>query len=849
MFYIIFIYISKALTLAPSAHKKELQRFSSYPKEASIRTSHYTPSDLENKQRLYEAIARGETPTVLRIISETPRLATSQNEAGLTPLHIAVIKKNLHIAKILIQADRDSIYIQDSTGSTPIHLAIITNEDNLAMVSLLLQNPSDKINLKDTEGNTPLLLAVAQNNTPVTQLLLNHSNSDPLICNTAGMSALHISIKNKQPEISTLLIKANKACVDILDSEGNTPLHTAIMTNNPYRDNAYIVKRLLAINPDLINKQNKDGNTPLLLATSQSDVSMVQLLLTHSHINPYLKNKSEESPLSSAQKQNSLSILNLLHSFEKRIQQIPSLRPHSSPKSKSLTVKDDQDSKPQAKSQNLSPLPPRKAPTRKVSPSPQAHSEEQEESQETLTDLITTGRPYSLIARIKNGADPNSIDSQNRLPLALAVSRSGYNMVEELLYAGASPYIIDNKGNTLLHYAAANKNPRILKILLHFGVPRDVPNNLGQTPLNLIEKDIDLPAVESIQVLKTPSHPSIIPEKNRLIRTLKILMFTPNKTLREGLKKQFFYHVNKTENLNVQDTNGETALHLAVRLQDIDLVKSLIEKGANTHSQNKEGMTPLHLALKILLSKKNVRINTLRKITLLLIDKGKNLNIQDGNDDTPLHLAIQLNDSDIIEPLINKNEDLNVQDTNGETALHLAVRLQDIDLVKSLIEKGASTHSQNKEGIPLLEQGANTHSQNKEGIPLLEQGANTHSQNKEGMTPLHLALKILLDKKNVRTNKLRKIALLLIDKGEILNIQDGNGDTPLHLAAELNNDDIIKALIKQKASPQLQNKKEQLALPLHLWQRYLPHTPPPYHLIFPKLMNKSTSKKSLKISA
>ena len=48
--------------------------------------------------------------------------------------------------------------------------------------------------------------------------------------------------------------------------------------------------------------------------------------------------------------------------------------------------------------------------------------------------------------------------------------------------------------------------------------------------------------------------------------------------------------------LDYQDKDGNTYLHLAVNAQQEEIIKSLIEKGIFINKQNKEGNTGLHLA-------------------------------------------------------------------------------------------------------------------------------------------------------------------------------------------------------------------------------------------------------------
>lgn len=50
-------------------------------------------------------------------------------------------------------------------------------------------------------------------------------------------------------------------------------------------------------------------------------------------------------------------------------------------------------------------------------------------------------------------------------------------------------------------------------------------------------------------------------------------------------------------NTDVQDYNGDTALHDAARFGHAGVVKHLVDARANTQAKNREGQTPLDVAI------------------------------------------------------------------------------------------------------------------------------------------------------------------------------------------------------------------------------------------------------------
>lgn len=82
--------------------------------------------------------------------------------------------------------------------------------------------------------------------------------------------------------------------------------------------------------------------------------------------------------------------------------------------------------------------------------------------------------------------------------------------------------------------------------------------------------------------------------------------------------------------VNATDNRGKTALHLAVKREDVEIVKLLIAAGANVNVQGTgDRQSPLHLAV----SQENV------EITVALFQAGANPFVRNRRGDTPLALA------------------------------------------------------------------------------------------------------------------------------------------------------------------------------------------------------------------
>ena len=56
------------------------------------------------------------------------------------------------------------------------------------------------------------------------------------------------------------------------------------------------------------------------------------------------------------------------------------------------------------------------------------------------------------------------------------------------------------------------------------------------------------------------------------------------------------YFINKKDDINKQNKNGDTPLHLAFKIGNYDIIRLLLENGANIKIKNKKGITPFDIA-------------------------------------------------------------------------------------------------------------------------------------------------------------------------------------------------------------------------------------------------------------
>lgn len=134
----------------------------------------------------------------------------------------------------------------------------------------------------------------------------------------------------------------------------------------------------------------------------------------------------------------------------------------------------------------------------------------------------------------------------------------------------------------------------------------------------------------------------------------------------------------------IQVKNG---LHHAIRSSDLDVVKSLVEKGLDIDKQDKHGYTPLHLAVRYHLD----------EIVKYLVSKGANVNTNDIYSDTPLLDAVRNNDTNIAKTLICNDAMIkNIKDTQGVSIIEYSDTNDNKYLSKLLTDNNISTLCSNK---------------------------------------------------------------------------------------------------------------------------------------------------------
>ena len=125
------------------------------------------------------------------------------------------------------------------------------------------------------------------------------------------------------------------------------------------------------------------------------------------------------------------------------------------------------------------------------------------------------------------------------------------------------------------------------------------------------------------------------------------------------------------------DELGECLLK-AVREEDFDIIKLLVEKGVDVNYRGSLGQSALHFAAE----------KSDPKFVRYLLESGADVNARTSGGTTPLHVA-QESELVVVHLLLSRGAQVNVQDDEGDSPLHIAAQYGRQDHCKLLLDAGA----------------------------------------------------------------------------------------------------------------------------------------------------------------
>ena len=350
--------------------------------------------------------------------------------------------------------------------------------------------------------------------------------------------------------------------------------------------------------------------------------------------------------------------------------------------------------------------------------------------------------------------------------------------------------IEDSNGDNLLHICSFHGNYKIINRLIYYGGKKQKQNKESQIPVDIAKDNKVRKVLTNLNEAAKASNKKNIQELvnfgKDINEKLSIFSFAPIHKIIES-KKNNKHEVLKEMLLlgsdpNIKDSNGWTALHYACQIGDIESVKILIDSKANVNAFSNNRRTPLHLAAKM------NRLDIVNFLTDNILSKNpgvnkKYLDAKDENGCTPSHLAAKEGNTKCLECLLTKGADLYSIDEFGWNILHYASFHAKKDTIRFICKYDAD--------YDILQNTKNT--QNKLPIEILSN---------YNLKPYFISLWHAAREGDLDMTK----NLILNENQNVNEYTYFEKNTPLHLAVLNNHYLEVRLLLKYNADPKLKNK-------------------------------------------
>jgi ankyrin repeat protein len=363
---------------------------------------------------------------------------------------------------------------------------------------------------------------------------------------------------------------------------------------------------------------------------------------------------------------------------------------------------------------------------------------------------------------------PGNVDSRggwHETPLFAALLTEDFDMASLLLRCGSNiNMLVDNEGWGLLHQASYYGRIDLVQILLDHSADVNLPGYKHFTPLALACTRGDL---EISRLLV--QHGADVNSRNGSYRTP--LMF-----VKESLDIAHLL-IDNGADVNSTDSEGQTVLHLAARLDRLHIAKLVLECGADFNICDEDDQTPLDIAtdqgnhdIAYILSSYMVAaiLDGATNSTMAPSDSG----VKRQNTSPKLEQPPQAQRS---------GEEVNTPEKE-QPSLYTASENGQLDIVRSLLDGGSDVNATYENRMTALHV-ASYKGKLEVAKLLIVCGAYVDSRSRAGWTPLHLAL---------RESHL-EVTRLLLDHGANINAKARDGSNALHVASSCSNDEFSRS--------------------------------------------------------
>jgi ankyrin repeat protein/beta-lactamase regulating signal transducer with metallopeptidase domain len=617
---------------------------------------------------LHEAAANGCRDVVQLLLAKGANVAAT-DASGQTPLHRASSFGVKYVPELLL-AEGANVNARDNHGNTPLHTALLggvgVDKDFLEY----LVAKGGNVKARNEQGETPLHLAPktrrparnTQQREEAANVLLAHG-AEVNATDNSGRMPLHVAVENNQAKVVALLL-AKGAAVDKKTKDGLLALDIAVMAG--YKE---IVAMLLAKGAN-INTVQPNGQTPLHVAAQAGHNEIAELLIAKgADVNT--KNARGETPAQVALAQDPPGMVRLLLATGGEVSTVQ-LAAYAGDLAKVKGYIEKGISVNTQDGFGLTPLHAAAAARRKevaeylISAGASVNAASAADGLGTpLHYAAHSSSTYVADLLIFKGARVDAENSKGETPLHLAAKMGHTEMCRRLISSKANVNPRAQDGSTPLHYATASGQKDAATLLLKKGADIDASAS-GRTPLNLAARERHKEVVK----LLVDKGADVSASSTDL---LYYAAWCGYKELAEACIK-------KGADVNSKAWRYPVALFVFYDYGPDswgDVLELLLAHGADPDAKENSDWSLLHYAV-------YEDINLVR----MLLDRGANPNVIDAGGKSPLHWAAREGRLPQVELLIAQGADPHVKDYEGRTPLSLAKEKGHNEIVELLREHG-----------------------------------------------------------------------------------------------------------------------------------------------------------------
>jgi uncharacterized protein len=477
-------------------------------------------------------------------------------------------------------------------------------------------------------------------------------------------SALIDAIRSGNTQTIRVVVRETPAAINAAEADGTTPLHWAVQlddvatvdlliqaganvkTTNRYgatplwvactNGSAPMVDRLLKAGAE-VNTLSADGETPLMIASATGNIEVMKALLKFSPDVNVRETRKGQTALMWAAAEGHADAAELLVELGARVSDRSKGGSTRGRRRAQLELYEDAPSggasadgkrtdpsllwgadTPYVNLQRASPA---SRLMGSATPPPPGFT--------PLLFASRAGHPEVIRVLAKAGANVNDTAVNGTPALVMAVQNAHYDAAVALLESGANPNA-DDHGWTALHQLVMTRRP-----------------NTGRYPPNPVRTG-DLRDLELLKVL-----------------------VAKGADLNARMKKEAIFGNDR----NVMNRIGATPFLLAAKAVDVDMMRALVDAGADPLIPTVEGATPLMAAAGVGIWRAGENPGTPEEALAagkLAVELGNNVNAFDTNGDTALHGAVHRGADRLIEFLVSKGAKPDVRNKIGWTPLTIA---------------------------------------------------------------------------------------------------------------------------------------------------------------------------------